>query len=320
MPGSPVSKSLVLAACLFLAAGALPRDEEGLTELHRAAGRGDTAEVRRLLEGGADLWSLDSRMGVSVLHKAVYSGRADTVELLLKHGALIDLQSPSNGDTPLHDALYFKRGDDLSVIRTLLEHGASLSIRNRAGLLPLESARLLKDEAAERLILKRQESDRSEAGKRLMQAVRANDLAGVEVALAAPGVALEEADEQGFTPLLWAAREGYTAIVRRLLRQGADPNHRDAWMGATAGHKAAFWGRAEVMQVLVDHRLDLDARGGYNGYTALMDAVTRNHLEVASILIGAGARRDLAGHDGLTALDIAERNRNPAMVQLLRQR
>ena len=98
-----------------------------------------------------------------------------------------------------------------------------------------------------------------------MQAVRTHDLAGVEAALAIPKGPLEETDEQGFTPLLWAAR------------------------------------------------------GGYNGYTALMDAVTRNHLEVAAILVRAGARQDIAGHDGLTAFDIAGRNHN-AMLQLLRQK
>ncbi|MES6523954.1 ankyrin repeat domain-containing protein, partial [Cutibacterium acnes] len=128
------------------------RDADGLTPLHLAAGRGDTRAVAQLLNEGADLFSLDSKMGVSVLHKAVYSGKADTVKLLLEHGALVNLQSPSNGDTPLHDAIYFKRGDDLSVVQVLLEHGASQAIRNRAGLLPIESTRVLGDRAAEQLL------------------------------------------------------------------------------------------------------------------------------------------------------------------------
>ncbi len=76
------------------------RDNEGLTSLHRAAGRGDVALIGTLISEGADINALDSKMGVDVLHKAVYSGNPIAIELLLKNGALIDLQSPSNGDTP----------------------------------------------------------------------------------------------------------------------------------------------------------------------------------------------------------------------------
>src|ERR1700722_17386156 len=78
------------------------RNSDGLTELHIAAGAGNSELVEKLLQNRADIFALDSKMGVSVLHKAVYSGNAKTVKILLQHGALINMQSPSNGDTPLH--------------------------------------------------------------------------------------------------------------------------------------------------------------------------------------------------------------------------
>lgn len=311
---------VVLFFCLTPAARAAQagRDGDGLTPLHLAAGRGDTKEVLRLLNNcGADLFTLDSKMGVSVLHKAVYSGNVETVEALLNNGALINLQSPSNGDTPLHDALYFKRGSDLSVVEVLLRHGANAHIRNRAGLIAIESARVLHDSDAEKLLNDYEARSQSQSSRVLMSAVEKNDAALVKEMLQANNVDLSQTNEQGFAPLAWAAREGFNEIVAALLQHGANPNQNDQWMGATAGHKAAFWGRPEAMKLLVQHGLELNAKGGYNGYTALMDAVTRNHMDVAKILVDAGAKVDIKGHDGLTAIDIAKRNKNNDMVRLL---
>lgn len=296
---------------------AASRDPDGLTPLHVAAGYGDLAKVKTLLKQGADLFSLDSRMGVSVLHKAVYSGKAEVVEHLLKEGALVDLQSPSNGNTPLHDALYFKPGSDTRVIEALLKFRPSLAIRNRAGLAPKDSAKLLNDQSAVALIEEYERTAFSEKGRQLMLAVKANDSEKVKRFVEHPDQPLEEADEQGFTPLIWAAREGFTAIVELLLGKGADPNRLDQWMKANAGHKAAFWGRAEAMLRLVKNGLDVNARGGYNGYTALHDAVVRGHLEVVKVLIQAGARKDVKGHDGKTARDIAKVSANADLLKAL---
>jgi len=313
--------ALVLVLCFFSSGATIAqpaRDSDGLTPLHRAAGRGDTQEVLRQLQDGADLFTLDSKMGVSVLHKAVYSGNAETVEALLDKGALINLQSPSNGNTPLHDALYFKRGNDLSIVKVLLKHGANSHIRNRDGLIAEESARVLRDHDAEKLLQEYEAKRQSPASRKLMLAVQANNVGVVNQILASEKVDLTQTNEEGFAPLAWAAREGFTQVVAALLKHGANPNQNDEWMGATAGHKAAFWGRPEAMKLLVTHGLDLNARGGYNGYTALMDAVTRNHLAVAKILVNAGADVEIKGHDGMTAIDIAKRNKNDEMLRLLK--
>jgi hypothetical protein len=109
-------------------------------------------------------------------------------------------------------------------------------------------------------------------------------------------------------------------MVKLLLERGANPNRNDEWMRANAGHKAAFWGRAEVMALLVRHGLDVNARGGYNGYTALHDAVARGHVEVARILLRARARTDIRGHDGKRPIDLAKAAKNAELIRLLQAR
>ena len=302
----------LISAC----AHATTRDAEGLTALHRAAGSGNVRLVETLLRDGADPLAMDSVMGVSVLHKAIYSGSAATVGLLLSRGALVDVQSPSNGNTPLHDAIYFRNGGDTSVVRTLLRFRPSLSVKNRAGLAPLDSARLLKAQDIVQLLEAYERSRQSTASRRLMESVRANRPAAV-AEISAPASVLNESDDQGFTPLIWAGREGMLEIVKLLLAAGADPNQNDQWMRANVGHKAAFWGRAEVLKLLIPAGLEVNARGGYNGYTALHDAVAGSHVEAVRVLVEAGARADIAGHDGKTAEDLARAHRNPEVLRIL---
>jgi Ankyrin repeats (3 copies) len=56
---------------------------------------------------------------------------------------------------------------------------------------------------------------------RLIEAVKAGDLTTVE-ALLASGMDMHQQDEQGWTPLNWAAGKGDVAIVESLLKHGAD--------------------------------------------------------------------------------------------------
>jgi ankyrin repeat protein len=307
----------VLAGSLSIAA---QRNSEGLTPLHQAAAAGNSRRVEVLLKQKADVLALDSKMGTSALHKAVYSGDARTVELLLKAGAPINLQSPSIGNTALHDAVSFRKAGDLSVIETLIKFRPSLAIKNRPGLTALELARVLKAQDAVTLLEKYESDRQSPESRKLMEAVRANKVDDARLLVTDHKSILSEADEQGFTPLIWAAREGYTDLVTLFLQNGADPNQNDQWMVANAGHKAAFWGRAEVLKILVKNGLNLEARGGYNGYTALHDAVSGHHDEAAEVLFRAGARVDVKGHDGKTALSLARANGNKKLIALFSAR
>jgi ankyrin repeat protein len=107
--------------------------------------------------------------------------------------------------------------------------------------------------------------------------------------------------QDGHTPLLVAARDGHTEILRELLKAGARVRVEDWVFKGSPIHKATYNGNAEVLRMLVEHPdIDLDVQGALNGYTPLHDALWHGFTECAAILVHAGARLALRGHDGKT--------------------
>lgn len=106
----------------------------GETALMIAAIKGDTADVKLLLERGAKL----NRPGWSPLHYAATGPEPAIVKLLLDRGAEIDAPSP-NGSTPLMLAAQY--GGEESV-ELLLDRGADVRRRNEKNLAALDFARL----------------------------------------------------------------------------------------------------------------------------------------------------------------------------------
>ncbi|MFI8461627.1 ankyrin repeat domain-containing protein [Kitasatospora sp. NPDC085464] len=306
-----------------LAAGADPgiRDaRSGLTALMIAAGRGNAALVRQLLEAGADLYTADSRGGGTALHKAVQGGDPETVRVLLEAGAFVDAVAATTGHTPLMDALWYKWP---AVTAVLLAHQAGLNLSTHYGFSMREHFEYElnvntrgKDEllAAERLLTARTHADQEAAEEqKLMAAVVAGDLSAVR-GLLAEGAEVDarfpvvNGFNDAHTPLLVACRDGHEEIARELLAAGADVNATEPTFGAVPLHKAVYNGHAGITALLAAvPGVDLDFQGITNGYTPLHDALWHGYEECARILVGAGARLDLVGHDGKLPADIARK-------------
>ena len=104
------------------------RDDYGHTALHRAAYRGHTPVVTRLLDAG---WSLEARSGAgrTPLTVAACIGELETAKCLLLRGADMDTQN-NHKRTPLHEAYNYGHSE---VIKTLLQCGDNQQIRNKEG-------------------------------------------------------------------------------------------------------------------------------------------------------------------------------------------
>lgn len=83
-------------------------------------------------------------------------------------------------------------------------------------------------------------------------------------------------------------------------------------IGRTALHVAASVGKVELVNWLLEQcHADVDSRDRESGWTALHRAVFYGHLQCAKALLQHGASVTVSDFEGLTALDLAVRDRLP---------
>jgi hypothetical protein len=131
------------------------------------------------------------------------------------------------------------------------------------------------------------------------------------------GADVNAIDNNELTALQNAAREGHEEVVRVLLSRGADSN-RKGFDGSTALIRASRGGHLGVVRQLLQHMVGrgLD-EGNDNGFTALWWACFNGHVEIARILLLAGADATITDRDGRTPRRAAELFGKPACVPLL---
>lgn len=97
---------------------------------------------------------------------------------------------------------------------------------------------------------------------------------------------LDYANDDGNTPLHWAAYFGQVALAERLIRQGANVDVKNR-LQATALHAATRYGRLDVARLLIREGADVNARGQF-GHSPITLAATQNHVDIAKLLLNNG--------------------------------
>ena len=129
------------------------------------------------------------------------------------------------------------------------------------------------------------------------------------------GANIEEVNDEGYTPLMEAAREGHEEMVALLLSQGADINAQTEETQETALTLACCGGFLEVADFLIKAGADLELGAS----TPLMEAAQEGHLDLVKYLLENGALVNAQTGTGDTALTYACENGHTDVADLLLQ-
>jgi len=122
----------------------------------------------------------------------------------------------------------------------------------------------------------------ADSGHDLRLAARSGDLAAVRK-LVESGVPADAADRWGTTPLLLAAQQNQTEVVRYLLSRGADPSVQETFFGMSVLGVALWKGGPEYVVAKI-----LLAAGAKNRDEALAQALENGDVELARAAVAAG--------------------------------
>ena len=143
----------------------------------------------------------------------------------------------------------------------------------------------------------------------LLLALRSDALAVARVLVAHPATKVEVRTSKDESPLMLAALKGQLELCRQLIARDADVN-KPGW---TPLHYAASSGKAEIVQLLLEHYAYIDAASP-NGSTPLMMAAMYGSPAAVNVLLDAGADPTLKNALGLTALDFANKAQHQESV------
>ena len=273
---------------------------DGSTAIMYAAANEDLELVRALIKAGANV-KLKSQLGTSALTEASIIGSAPIVEALLKAGADPNFRN-QDGETPLMAAA---RSGKVDAAKALLAAGADINAKESWGGQSAIMWAAAQGQADMVKFLASKDASLNEHGKvnqwerKIIQEPRPKDM-----------------NKGGFTPLLYAAREGCAACVQNLLTAGADPDSEDPDRETPlllALENLHF----DTAAVLIKGGADLDKWDLFGRSPVYMAA------DVSTLpMKGNGAVAVIPSTDRLTALDVGrmmlEKGANPN-IQLKRR-
>jgi len=322
---------------------------DALKELKRMLGGDDDDEdgddessldlVKALLKAGANPNALHD--GASLLSEAIENDDEELAKLLKKHGAT-DAASQENRGAASEDEPESEEGKallaaamhaDSKGLRDLVLAGVDVNYATAqaqtalgfllAGMHDESNGRMFRRNAEQCLdFLLRHGADPGLGDPSpLVLAAMGRRLHLVQAMLAA-GVDINKTIGEGQTALfmsLLAPDPGQPVDDRcalALLNAGADSSLKHE-SGAMPIHLAAASNYLGALQALLDRRpQDVDAKTNI-GITSLMMAATEGHAEAVRLLLKFGADRSLKDDEGLTAKEVAIKNRNEDLVPLL---
>ena len=272
-------------AVKLLAKGSNPNTPgpDGTTPIMWAAANDDIELVRALIKAGASV-KATNQFGTSAIAEAAIIGSAPVIDALIKAGADPNTSNPE-GETPLMAAA---RSGKIDAAKRLVQAGAKVNAKETFGGQSALMWAAAQSQAPMVRFLVEAGADVNARGivrqweRKVITEPRPKDM-----------------NHGGFTPLLYAAREGCTECVTSLLAGGADPDLEDPDR-MTPLNMALFNLHFETAAALIKGGADLDKWDLYGRSPVYMAA------DVSTLpMKGNGAMAVIPSEDAITALDVA---------------
>jgi uncharacterized protein len=256
-------------------------ESDGTTPLHYAVYHDDVALVESLLKAGAKP-SVANKYGSTPLLEAAVRGDAVVIEKLVKAGADVNAGN-GDGQTAL---MILSRTSNVEAAKILISHGANVNaVEHWHGQTPLIWASAESQPAMVKLLL--------EHGAK----PDARSLVNHWTRMVTAEPRAQQREIGGFTPLLYAARQGCLECVKLLLDHHADVNLPDP-EGVTPLIMAVSNFHFDVGSYLVTKKANVNTWDWW-GRTPLYEAVDLN-------TIPHGGRPDQPSLDNTTSVKMIE--------------
>ncbi|KAK0507966.1 hypothetical protein JMJ35_009855 [Cladonia borealis] len=254
-------------------------------------GAGETALT---LAAGAPVrlaWSIcyDEKYGLigeAIPMATVMERNLETIKHLLNYGASVDLKNKA-GDTALTLAAVTGK---LDATKLLHEYGANINTRNGAG------------DTALTLTLAGFVATIDQKAAKFLEAADLERKMGILQFLLDHRASVDLMNKAGNTAPTLAAATGNLKATRLLQKHGANINTSNR-AGNTALILAAAEGRLDLVKFLLDHKANINTSNGA-GNTALIVAAAEGRLSSAKLLLEHGADAHAMNKKGCTALSL----------------
>ena len=229
----------------------------GYTALHVAAENGHALVLKALLDAGADVAATTS-VGTTALMLAAGAGNTEALTVLLDAGADVNAKEVERGHTPL---MFAAAANRLPAVKLLLARRADPGVATHVTDLAALS-RSGDNPDGRNLPTNTQVRSGGNAQPASVSATAATPAPPPAARIRMPGVDrsyfINElvASHGGMTPLLFAARQGYTDVALALLDAGVDVNQAKGGDGTTPLLIACINGHFDLAKLLLDRGAD----------------------------------------------------------------
>ncbi|KAF2105902.1 ankyrin repeat-containing domain protein, partial [Lophiotrema nucula] len=223
----------------------------------------------------------------SLLSYAISKGNLEAFQFIISQDKSLALTKDSEGVTVLHIAIENQEengSDGENILSALLQVLSSEDLQEASG-----------------------------NGVTALHRAASRGLTSTVESLVGRGVEIDPLEEDGWSPLYWAAWVGRADTVAYLLANGANPN-QPTNTKTTPLHAAAD--NTNIMTMLLSKKANIDARDD-KGCTPLMWAIRWTNQSGVEILLRREASIGIVDTEGQTALHFAERFASTPIAETL---